>query len=274
MGGEFSSCGATAAVLEDTLEEEEVQRVVHHIIEDIRNKGVGAAVQDNAPEVAMLAGVAVTELTSEVLGELAKEIEANVFSGHHRVCLSGGLILCGEGLPCTVEEFAEAVGKTVAAVRQQAANHIMEDIKDKEVAMSPFLSEEHTTDTAADLATVAQHTPDTAADAQPTTEVPQHTLDECVHTVTLVMLDKKGAVRQADFTTRKLGLELALGGGRFCGAKGQAGVVVKTLEKGGQAEVLGVQRSWKVTCINGTEVTGLQQARCILADSVAKLPEA
>jgi len=88
------------------------------------------------------------------------------------------------------------------------------------------------------------------------------------------MLDKKGAVRQADFTTRKLGLELALGGGRFCGAKGQAGVVVKTLEKGGQAEVLGVQRSWKVTCINGTEVTGLQQARCILADSVAKLPEA
>merc|ERR1719469_283439 len=84
----------------------------------------------------------------------------------------------------------------------------------------------------------------------------------------------KGAGQQVCFRTCMVGFELGLSGGGWCHAPCQAKVVVKKVEKGGQAEYLGVKRSCRLKSINGVEVTGLEQARKLLAEHVTKLPEA
>jgi len=213
MGGVCCSQDAKAVIeeaFEETFEDIDVQKVLHEIMEDIKAKGVAAAVQKNAPVVAKLAGVAVTELTDAVIDHVSKVVEAKIEA---------------KGVVGTVEELVEDVVEAVAVVRKEA---------------------EHMMDPSADAAVV----------------------------MAVEFIGEKGAVMRADFTSRTLGLDLALSGGGCCLAKGQARVVVKKLESGGQAQALGVRRSWKVASINGVEVTGLEQARRLLAENVAKLPEA
>merc|ERR1712127_800198 len=84
----------------------------------------------------------------------------------------------------------------------------------------------------------------------------------------------KGAGRRLEFTSRDVGLELGVSGAGCCRSGGLAKVVVKKTKKGGQADRLGVQRSWVLEQVNGSEVTGLAQARQLLAEHCAKLPEA
>ena len=83
---------------------------------------------------------------------------------------------------------------------------------------------------------------------------------------------EQGAVQTLHFATEATGLTLALSGGGCCGPKGPAKVVVKKLEKGGQAERLGVKRGWVVKSVSGMEVTGLQQGKQLLARVAAPTP--
>mmetsp|Transcript_40370 Transcript_40370/g.104480 ORF Transcript_40370/g.104480 Transcript_40370/m.104480 type:complete len:156 (-) Transcript_40370:147-614(-) len=104
------------------------------------------------------------------------------------------------------------------------------------------------------------------------------TMDAAVAAVTGVMIVEfvpdKGAVRKVSFKTNNVGFEIAMSGGGCCGPAAQARVAVKKVDKKGQAETLGVLKSWKVVSINGTPVTGLDQAQKLLADCAAKLPQA
>ncbi len=84
---------------------------------------------------------------------------------------------------------------------------------------------------------------------------------------------EQGAVQTLLFTTEATGLTLALSGGGCCGPKGPANVVVKKLEKGSQAERLGVKRGWVVKSVSGMEVTGLQQGKQLLARIAAHTPD-
>lgn len=118
----------------------------------------------------------------------------------------------------------------------------------------------------------------TAAGLKQGVEATNATMDAAVAAATGVVivefLEGKGAAQRVNFETRDLGFELALSGAGLCGKASKARVVVKKLQKGGQAEKLGVQRSWALGHVNGTQVTGLAQARELLAECLAKLPEA
>mmetsp|Transcript_40369 Transcript_40369/g.104475 ORF Transcript_40369/g.104475 Transcript_40369/m.104475 type:complete len:163 (-) Transcript_40369:147-635(-) len=82
-----------------------------------------------------------------------------------------------------------------------------------------------------------------------------------------------GGIKMVSFKTPQVGLALVLSGGGCC-TSGKPKVAVKAVDKKGQAETLGVLKSWKVVSINGTPVTGLDQAQKLLADCAAKIPQA
>merc|ERR1712151_1133478 len=85
--------------------------------------------------------------------------------------------------------------------------------------------------------------------------------------------DGKGACHQLCFQNQKLGFAIGLSGGGCCAPKTTAKVVVKKVDKAGQAAARGVEVGWKLCGINGMEVTGHEQARKLLASEVAKLPK-
>jgi hypothetical protein len=118
----------------------------------------------------------------------------------------------------------------------------------------------------------------TSAVAKQGVETADRTMDAAVAAVTGVVIvdfvDGKGASQSISFASRGLGFEVVMGGRALCLGKAKAAVVVKSLLKGGQAEKLGVKRSWALKHVNGTEVTGLAQARELLAEASIHLPEA
>merc|ERR1712151_1350764 len=81
--------------------------------------------------------------------------------------------------------------------------------------------------------------------------------------------DAKGACHQLRFQNQKLGFTKGLSGGGCCAPKTKAKVVVKKVEKGGQAAAQGLEVGWRVCSINGVQVTGHEQARKLLASEVA-----
>lgn len=117
----------------------------------------------------------------------------------------------------------------------------------------------------------------TTAAAKQAVEVADRTVDAAMAAVTGMVIvdfvDGKGASQSVSFASRGLGFDVVMGGSGCC-SKAKARVVVKGLLKGGQAEKLGVKRSWALKHVNGTEVTGLAQARELLAEASIKLPEA
>jgi hypothetical protein len=87
-------------------------------------------------------------------------------------------------------------------------------------------------------------------------------------------LEGKSTVHTVEFKNRSLGLALDRGSIGCCGKASKAKIVVKTVQKGGQAEQLGIKRSWVLKQVDGTEVTGLEQAQTLLNAGVVKLPAA
>jgi len=84
----------------------------------------------------------------------------------------------------------------------------------------------------------------------------------------------KGSVQTVEFNSRALGFTLALAGCCVCGLAAKAAiVVVSKVDKNSLADKLGVKKGWAVKAINGTEVTGLEEARRLLKVAVDKIPE-
>jgi hypothetical protein len=92
--------------------------------------------------------------------------------------------------------------------------------------------------------------------------------------VVVEFVEGKGTVHTVEFKNRSLGLALDRSSIGCCGKASKAKIVVKTVQKGGQAEQLGIKRSWVLKQVDGTEVTGLEQAQTLLNAGVVKLPAA
>eukprot|EP00445_Apocalathium_hangoei_P031167 CAMPEP_0203924742 /NCGR_PEP_ID=MMETSP0359-20131031/64473_1 /ASSEMBLY_ACC=CAM_ASM_000338 /TAXON_ID=268821 /ORGANISM="Scrippsiella Hangoei, Strain SHTV-5" /LENGTH=94 /DNA_ID=CAMNT_0050853033 /DNA_START=120 /DNA_END=401 /DNA_ORIENTATION=- len=65
-------------------------------------------------------------------------------------------------------------------------------------------------------------------------------------------------------------METVEGGGSLAAAR----VVVTNIDKGSQAETLGVMPKWSIKSVNGVEVTGFSSAEKMLKEGAAKLSDA
>jgi len=84
----------------------------------------------------------------------------------------------------------------------------------------------------------------------------------------------KGSVKTVEFKSKALAFTPARGGAGCCASAPKASVVVSKVEKNQQADKLGVKKGWAVKAINGTEVTGLEEARKLLEEGAGKISEA
>jgi len=180
-------------------------------------------------------------------------------------------------------QIAEATGEAVEFVADQVAE-LAEDVKEgagelKEAAGQVAGLAEDVKEEAGELKEAAGQVAEAAKGAtEQVISTIDAAMDAAVAAVTGNMIvdfaDEKGAERQVTFKTRSLGFELGMSGGSCCGAKGQAKVVATKVTRGGLSEVLGVRRGWRVKSVNGVDVTGLAQAKKLLADHALKLPVA
>jgi len=181
-----------------------------------------------------------------------------------------------EAAESTKERFAETADavKDKATDAVEAVGDAIENVAERAAEAAGLVKDdaekvEGTANTVADFATDAAKVVVDAIDA---------TMDAAIAAVTNTMIvdfaGEKGPEQQVTFKTRMVGLELGMSGGGCCAPKGSAKVVVKKLQKGGQADVLGVKLGWKIKSVNGVDVTGLQQAKKMLDEQSVKLPVA
>jgi len=181
-------------------------------------------------------------------------------------------------------EIAEAIGEAVEFVADQVAE-LAEDVKEQAGELKEAAGHqvaELAEDVREEAGELKEAVGQVAEAAKGATEQVISTIDAAmdaaVAAVTGNMIvdfaDEKGTERQVTFKTRSLGFELGMSGGSCCGAKGQAKVVATKVTRGGLSEVLGVRRGWRVKSVNGVDVTGLAQAKKLLADHALKLPVA
>eukprot|EP01084_Bolivina_argentea_P216708 368099_1 len=180
-------------------------------------------------------------------------------------------------------EATIAVEDAVASVVHQVS-----DTADKveSVVVADATATKETTETVAQtVATVmdaakeaAENTADAVKDmAKDAGEVVNATMDAAAAAVSGTMVvrfvDEKGVSQRVDFKTQAFGFTTGLSGGGCCVRKTKAKVVVKKVEKGGQAAALGVKTGWTVFSIDGVEITGVDQSRQLVTSCCAKLPK-
>merc|ERR1719162_2916924 len=73
------------------------------------------------------------------------------------------------------------------------------------------------------------------------------------------------------FNSQELGFAPGLARGACCVSAAEARVVVGKVDKNKQADKLGMKRGWVIKSVNGTEVTGLEEARKLLEEGRATL---
>jgi len=83
----------------------------------------------------------------------------------------------------------------------------------------------------------------------------------------------KGSIKTMEFKSQVLGFAPARGGGGCCASAPKASVVVGKVDKKQQADTLGVRKGWAIKSVNGTEVTGLEEAKRLLEVGRLSLPE-
>jgi len=235
MGNMTSACEGTKQVVHDVEETFDAQ--VTSVTDAIKAELVGAA-----------------EAAGQVVDQAADDLEDTFVA---QVVAGSDAIKAEARVPAeAAEEVVEVIAQTVA----EAAEEV------QETAGAAHEAAAEVVEASKGAAENALSTMDAAMDA-------------AVAAVTGTMIvdfaaGNNEAEWQVCFKTRKVGFELGMSGGGCCMAKGQGKVIVKTMERAGQAEVLGVKRSCRLKSINGVEVTGLRQARQLLAEHVTMLPEA
>jgi len=202
-----------------------------------------------------------------------------------------------------VEDVKEKVGEAVEQAKEIAAD-VKEAVADAAADMQEKVEE--TVEQAKEaVAGAAEATADAAADPQEKAEEVAETVQErageavaevkeaaggaaeavadtmtaAVSAVTGTMIvefdDGKGSTKTVDFKSKALGFSHARsGGGGCCASVPKAKVVVSKVEKNQQADKLGVKRGWEVKAINGTHVTGLEEATKLLEEGKARMAEA
>eukprot|EP01084_Bolivina_argentea_P138316 243538_1 len=193
-----------------------------------------------------------------------------------------------KGVVATIQETA----LEASAVAEDAVSKAVDQVdatadKVASLVVTDATETKETTDTvAATVDTVTDAIKEAAEDiadavqelAKDAAEVVTATMDAAVAAVTGTMIvefaDAKGVAQRVCFATQKLGFATGLSGGLCCASKAKAKVVVKKVDKAGQAAKLGVKVGWKVCSIDGVEVTGAEQAQQLLSSGAAKLPKA
>jgi len=174
----------------------------------------------------------------------------------------GNTCCTAEGRQQIVEEAEEAIAKVaeVAEDMQEKVAETLEEVKD----------------------TVAEAVSDVKEGAAAVVEAAADTMTAAAAAVTGTMIVEfesgKGSTKTSiSFTSQELGFAPARSGGGCCASAAQVKVVVGKVDKSKQADKLGVKRGWVIKSVNGTEVTGLEEVRKLLADGRATLaaePEA
>jgi len=173
------------------------------------------------------------------------------------VSVRAALRFTAMGNLCTAEkreEIAEQMEEVVEKaqqVLQEAAEAVAEKVEEAQEA----------------VAEVVADAKDAAAD----------TMTAAVAAVTGAMIVEfdagKGAIKTVDFKSQVLGFDYARGGGGCCASAPKASVIVSKVAKGQQADALGVKKSWAIKSVNGTDVTGLEEAKKLLEEGRLRLPE-
>lgn len=164
-----------------------------------------------------------------------------------------------------------------AEQREQVAEHAEDAVEQAREVVQDALEkvEEKAEQAQESAAAVVESIKEGAADAA---EAAEATMTAAVAAVTGVLIvefaDGKGNAKSVEFKSRDLDFTPAKGGAGCCRSAPKACVVVSRVEKNRQADKLGVKKGWSVKAINGTEVTGLEQARKLLEEGKAKLGEA
>jgi len=176
------------------------------------------------------------------------------------------------------KEIAEDVKEKVEETVEQA-KEIAEDVKEAvvEAVADPQGKAEEIAEVVQERA--AEAVAEVKEAAGGAAEVVADTMTAAVSAVTGTMIvefdDGKGSTKTVDFKSKALGFSHARsGGGGCCASVPKAKVVVSKVEKNQQADKLGVKRGWEVKAINGTHVTGLEEATKLLEEGKARMAEA
>jgi len=165
------------------------------------------------------------------------------------------------GNTCCAEQKEQVAEHVEKAVEQ--AQEIAEDVKEA-VADAAEQAQETIEDVKEGMAEVAEAAAETMTAAM-----------ALAKGVMIVEFDVgKGSIQTVEFKSKVLGLTPARGGAGCCASAPKASVVVSKVDKNCQADKLGVKKGWAVKAINGTEVTGLEEARRLLEEGAAKISEA
>jgi len=177
------------------------------------------------------------------------------------------------------EQVAEEVEKAVEQVKAVAneAQEMAADAKDqaKDVAQDAAeTAKDFAQDAVEGIAEAAGNVQEKAGDLVDAVADAMTAAAAALKGVMYVEFDAgKGSIKTVEFKSKALGFTPALGGGGCCASSLTASVVGK-VDKNGQADKLGVKKGWAVKAINGTEVTGLEEARRLLQEGADKISEA
>jgi len=180
-----------------------------------------------------------------------------------------------------VIEEAKEIAEDVKEKVEEKVEHAKEVVADaQEAVASAAAGAQEKTEEVAE--TVQERAAEAVAEvkeaAANATEAVADTMTAARSAVTGTMIvefdDGKGSTKTADFNNKALGFTFTRSGGGCCASAPKSKVVVSKVEKGKQADKLGVKRGWAIKAVNGTHVTGLEEATKLFDDGKSKLAEA